>query len=67
MAVSGEASDLLVDVIITLGHVERAADAHGRVVQVARPNLGHVAGAVHLLIFRPVLVVVVCLEKKKKY
>lgn len=61
MAVSGETSDLLVDVVIAFGYVERAANTNRGVIQMSRPDLGDVARTVHLLILGPVLIVVICL------
>lgn len=55
---------LVVDVCRRLGHVQGTPDAHRRTVQVPRPDLGHVARTVHLLVLLPVLVVVVRLQRQ---
>lgn len=39
MTVPGEPSDLFVDVVIALGHVEGTADADRTVIEVPRPDL----------------------------
>jgi len=52
---------LVVDERRRLGHVQSAPNAHRRAVQVSRADFRHVARTVHLLVFLPVLVVVICL------
>lgn len=58
------AADLFVDVVERLGHVEGRADAHGRAVQMAGPDLGHMADAIDLLVVVGILVVVVGFERQ---
>ena len=58
------ATDLFVDVAERLGHVERRTDADGRAVQVARTDLGHMADAVHFLIFVRMLVVEIRFQRQ---
>jgi hypothetical protein len=56
--------DLFIDKLRGFGHVKSRLDAHGVLVHVASPNLGHVGGAVHLLVLVGHLVVVVGLAHR---